>query len=121
MFIARDADDMRLERKVAGGWSERDIDETLRTMHTVYERLPGDGYYVRIAGMFHLDMTDAPLPLVARLVARPRRADRRRTCACHRQRLLARVLRPGAPRPTRTLLDGSPARLPEVTFEARRR
>ena len=66
MFITRDADSMRLERRRAGGWPETDIDETLGTMRSVYERLPSDGYYVQVPGMFHLDMTDAHLlsPLV---------------------------------------------------------
>jgi hypothetical protein len=30
-------------------------------MRAVYERLPGDGYYVQVPGMFHADMTDVPL------------------------------------------------------------
>jgi hypothetical protein len=69
MFITRPAESMRRERAAAGGWTERDIDETLGTMRAVYERLPGDGYYVQIPGSFHLDMTDAPF--IAALVAWP--------------------------------------------------
>ena len=61
MFITRPAESMRLEREAAGGWPESDIDETLGTMRNVYEHLSGDGYFVQISGMFHLDMTDAPL------------------------------------------------------------
>jgi hypothetical protein len=69
MWITRDADTMRLERRRSGGWSEAAIDEHLTTMRAVYERLPGDGYYVQVPGMFHVDMTDVPLlsPLASRL------------------------------------------------------
>jgi hypothetical protein len=52
---------MRLERRRSGGWSEPVIHETLSTMRAVYERLPGDGYYVQVPGVFHADMTDVPL------------------------------------------------------------
>jgi hypothetical protein len=48
MWITRDADTMRLERRRSSGWSEPDIHETLTTMRAVYERLPGDGYYVQV-------------------------------------------------------------------------
>jgi len=60
MFLTRDADSMRLERRTAGGWPESDISETLDTMRALYERHTGDGYWVQVPGMFHLDMTDAP-------------------------------------------------------------
>jgi hypothetical protein len=30
-------------------------------MRSVYERLPGDGYYTQVPGTFHADMTDVPL------------------------------------------------------------
>lgn len=60
MFISRDAGTMRHERERAGGWSEHDISLTLDTMRAVYERLPGDGYYVEIPRMFHLNFTDFP-------------------------------------------------------------
>jgi hypothetical protein len=60
MFITRDAHTMRLERKWAGGWSEKDIKLTLTTMRSVYESLPGDGYYVQIPKIFHLNFTDFP-------------------------------------------------------------
>lgn len=60
MFITRDAETMRLERREAGGWPESDIEETLSTSRAVYEELPDLGYYVEVSGMFHLDMTDAP-------------------------------------------------------------
>ena len=56
MFLTRDAKTMRLE-----GWKRADIDETLTTMKAVYEKLPGDGYFVQVPGMFHQDFADAPL------------------------------------------------------------
>jgi len=60
MFITRDADTMRLERQRSGGWTEKDIALTLSTMRTVYERLSGDGYYIEIPTMFHVNFTDLP-------------------------------------------------------------
>lgn len=69
MFITRDADTMRLERQRAGGWTEKDIALTLTTMRAVYARLSGDGYYLQIPTMFHLNFTDAPYwsPITAQL------------------------------------------------------
>ncbi|CUB10971.1 isoform II [Bacillus cereus] len=58
MWITRDADTMRLERQKAGGWTEKDIEETQTTMRTVYNSLPGAGYFVQVPGMFHADLTD---------------------------------------------------------------
>jgi hypothetical protein len=81
MWITRDADAMRLERRRAGGWSEADIDEHLTTMRAVFERLLGAGYYVQVPGMFHLDMTEAPSlsPLASRLGLSGRSAHHGRT------------------------------------------
>jgi hypothetical protein len=121
MFIARPADSMRLEREVAGGWSEADIDEHLRTMRVVYEHLPGDGYYVQIPGSFHLDMTDAPL--LSALVAWPGLTgpiggDRaHRIVNAYSLAFFDRELR-HEPAP---LLDGPAQQFPEVTLESRRR
>lgn len=58
MWITRDADTMRLEREKAGGWTEKDIKQTQTTMRAVYNSLPGDGYFVQVPGMFHIDLTD---------------------------------------------------------------
>jgi len=58
MWITRDADTMRLEREKAGGWTEEDIKQTQTTMRSAYNSLPGDGYFVQIPGMFHIDLTD---------------------------------------------------------------
>ena len=58
MWITRPADTMRLERETAGGWTEEDIAQTQSTMRAVYNGLPGDGYFVQVPGMFHIDLTD---------------------------------------------------------------
>lgn len=58
MWITRDADTMRLEREKAGGWTEKDIKQTQTTMRAVYNSLPGDGYFVQVPGMFHIDLAD---------------------------------------------------------------
>ena len=60
MFLTRDANTMRLERARSGGWTENDIALTLDTMRTVFQNLQGDGYYVEIPKMFHINFTDAP-------------------------------------------------------------
>ncbi len=117
-FIARPDDTMRLEREAAGGWSEADIDETLRTMRIVYEHLPGDGYYVQIPGIFHLDMTDTPL--LSALVAWPGftgpvGADHaHRIINAYSLAFFDRELR-HEPAP---LLDGPSQQFPEVTLES---
>lgn len=58
MWITRPADTMRLERQKAGGWAEKDIEQTQTTMRAVYDSLPGSGYFVQVPGMFHIDFTD---------------------------------------------------------------
>ena len=58
MWITRPAETMRLERQRAGGWAEKDIEEHQITMRAVYNSLPGDGYFVQVPGMFHIDFTD---------------------------------------------------------------
>jgi hypothetical protein len=60
MFMTRSADDMRLERACAGGWSEADIALTIDTMKTTYDKLRDNGYYLDISGMFQLNLTDIP-------------------------------------------------------------
>lgn len=60
MWITRDAQTMRLERRRAGGWSETDINEHQTTMRAAFENLRGDGYFVQVSGMFHLNLTDIP-------------------------------------------------------------
>lgn len=61
IWLTRPAEDMRLERARIGGWTEKDIQETLSTMQAVYDKArPGSSYFVSISGMFHLNFTDAP-------------------------------------------------------------
>jgi len=56
MWLTRPASDMRLEH-----WKASDITQTLNTMQAVFNKEPaGDGYYVSIQGMFHVNFTDAP-------------------------------------------------------------
>lgn len=61
MWITRPAATMRLERQDAGGWTDMDIEQAQTSMRALYEGLPGDGYYVQIPGMFHIDLTDLDL------------------------------------------------------------
>jgi predicted dienelactone hydrolase len=56
MWITRDAATMRLE-----GWPRADIDQHQTSMRRVFDSLPGDGYFVQIPGLFHLNLTDFPL------------------------------------------------------------
>lgn len=60
MFITRSADTMRLEHDSNGTWAEKDVILTIDTMRALYENLPGDGYYVEIAGIFHINFTNVP-------------------------------------------------------------
>jgi hypothetical protein len=56
MWLTRSANTMRQEN-----WSEADIDQTVSTMQAVFNKEPaGDGYYVSIPGMFHVNFTDGP-------------------------------------------------------------
>jgi len=55
MWITRDAATMQLE-----GWPQADIDQHQSTMRAVFDGLPGDGYFVRVPGMFHANLTDIP-------------------------------------------------------------
>ncbi|GIF02313.1 alpha/beta hydrolase family protein [Paractinoplanes rishiriensis] len=60
MFLTRDAETMRLERRKSGGWSEHDIVMTLGTMRAAFAKLTGGGYYVEIPNLFHVNFTDLP-------------------------------------------------------------
>ena len=115
MWISRDAGTMRLE-----GWSEAVTDETLGTMRRVFEELPGDGYLVRVRGMFHADFSDAPLlsPLTSWLgITGP--IDPARALRIVSAYSLAFFDRHLKDRPA-ALLDGPAERFPEVLFETRR-
>jgi dienelactone hydrolase len=69
LWLTRDADSMRRERESAGGWTEQDIQQTQSTMRLAYQRLKGEGYFVQVPGMFHIDFTDLNLlsPLFPRV------------------------------------------------------
>jgi predicted dienelactone hydrolase len=121
MFITRDADTMRLERKRAGGWSEEDIRLTLTTMRSVYERLPGDGYYVQIPNIFHLNFTDFPYwsPITSQLgLTGPVNSQRMFDIINAYSLAFFDKHLNGQSAP---LLDGPATQYPEVLFEARRR
>lgn len=119
MWITRDAETMRLERRRSGGWSEAAIHEHLTTMRAVYDSLPGDGYYVQIPGTFHVDMNDVPMlsPLAQRLgLSGPIGAARaHRIINAYTVAFFDRHLK-NEPAP---LLDGPAARYPEVYVESR--
>ena len=120
MWITRDADTMRLERQRSGGWSDADIAQTLNTMLAVFDRTsPGDGYYVQMPGMFHVNFTDVPYwsplwPLLG--VVGP--LDAQRGFDIVNAYSLAFFDRHLKGRPS-ALLDGPPKQYPEVLFESR--
>src|SRR5215216_1941469 len=120
MFITRDAETMRLERRKAGGWPEAEIHAHLTTMRTVFESLPGDGYFVQVPGMFHLNLTDIPLltPLVPRLgLSGPIGVQRAHSIInAYSLVFFDRHLKS---QPA-TRFDGPTKKYPEVTFETRR-
>lgn len=120
MWITRDVKTMRLERERAGGWSEKAIAQHQRTMRAVYESLPGDGYFLSIPGMFHLNLTDFPywLPISSQLGLTGTIKGQRifdminaYSVAFFDQELKGQ---PSA------LLDGPSPEYPEVIFESRR-
>jgi hypothetical protein len=56
MGITRDVKTMQLE-----GWSQEDISQTHITMRAMFEKSPpGEGYFVQVLGMFHVNFTDLP-------------------------------------------------------------
>ncbi|HEV8647899.1 MAG TPA: carboxylic ester hydrolase [Actinomycetes bacterium] len=115
MWITRDAETMRLE-----GWPKTEIDEHQTTMRAVFQSLPGDGYFVRVRGMFHLNLTDYPLvsplmPLTG--ITGPIGAQRaHRIISAYPLAFFDRHLK-GRPA---TLLDGPAAQYPDVALETRR-
>ena len=120
MWITRDDATMRLEHQRNGTWAEKDILLTIDTMRAVYENLPGDGYYVQIPGMFHVNFTDLPYwsPLMP-LLGQTGPLDAQRGFDIVNAYSLAffdKELK-GQPSP---LLDGPSKQYPEVIFEMRR-
>ncbi len=121
MLITRDAATMRLERKRAGGWTENEISLTLTTMRQLYEGLPGDGYYLEIPKMFHLNFTDAPywFPMTSWLgLSGP--IKRKRGFDILNAYSLAFFNRYLKDKPS-ALLDGPSGLYPEVNIEIRRK
>jgi predicted dienelactone hydrolase len=119
MFITRDANTMRLEHQMAGGWSEKDIALTLNTMRAVYKSLPGDGYYIEIPGMFHINFTDLPYwsPVMSQLgLTGP--IDGQRGFDILNAYSLAFFDKELKGQPS-SLLNGPSKQYPDVSFEAR--
>lgn len=119
MWITRDADVMRLERRRAGGWSEEEIHAHLTSMREVYESLPGDGYFVQVEGIFHSNFTDIPAwsPLIRWLgAAGPMDVQRAHSIInAYTLAFFDRHLK-GL---SETLLEGPAVEYPEVVFERR--
>jgi len=120
MWITRDADAMRLERRKAGGWPEAEIHAELSSNRAVFESLPGDGYFVEVPGMFHINYTDIPSwsplwPLLG--FAGPIGAQRAHSII--NAYSLAFFDRHLKSQPA-TRFDGPTKQYPEVSFETRR-
>ena len=117
MWITRNAATMRLERERSGGWSNAEIAQTLSTMRAVfYESHRGDGYYVEIPGMFHINFTDAPYwsPLLRPLgVVGPINAQRGFDIVNAYSLAFFNKYLKGIPSP---LLNGQTKQFPEVHF-----
>jgi hypothetical protein len=117
MWLTRPASDMQFEH-----WAEADIVQTLGTMQAVFNKEPaGNGYYVSIPGMFHINFTDGPYftPLGSLLnppLAGPIHAQRgfdiinAYSLAFFDQYIEGR---------SQALLDGPSKQYPEVIFSAR--
>lgn len=116
MWITRDAKTMQLE-----GWPQIEIDEHQTTMRAAFNSLRGDGYFVQVPGMFHLNLTDIPYwsPLFPWLgVTGPLDGQRAHSIVnAYSLAFFDRHLR-GRPE---ALLDGPTSQYPEVLFETRRR
>jgi Platelet-activating factor acetylhydrolase, isoform II len=115
MWITRDAETMRRE-----GWPKSEIDEHQTTMRAAFQSLPDDGYFVRVRGMFHLNLTDYPLvsPLLP-LTGLTGPIDAQRAHRIINAYSLAFFDRHLKGQPA-ALLDGPAAQYPEVALEARR-
>jgi predicted dienelactone hydrolase len=120
MWITRPADTMRLERQKDGGWAEKDIELTQTTMRAVYNRLPRDGYFVQVPGMFHIDFTDldllSPIFPIPGIIDGPIGSQRAHEIInAYSLAFFDKHLK-GEPQ---ALLDGPVALYPEVIFERR--
>ena len=120
LWITRDAETMRLERRRSGGWPELEIIEHQTTMRAAFKNLHGDGYFVQVAGMFHLNLTDVPhwSPLLSWLgITGP--IDGRRAHGIINAYSLAFFDQYLKGRPA-ALLEELEEKFPEVLFETRR-
>ena len=120
LWISRDAETMRLERRRSGGWSEADISAHQSSMRAVFANSQGARYFVQVPGMFHVNLTDVPYwsPLLSWLgVIGPINAQRAHDIinaywlAFFNHHLLGRA---------EALIDGSANQYPEVIFDARK-
>ena len=120
MWITRDADSMRLERRRSGGWSEAEIEAHLASMRTAFEGVAAAGYLVQVPGTFHSNFMDIPYwsSLSSRLgITGP--IDRQRAFNIINAYSLAffdRHLKSGST----ASLDGLAGPYPEVIVESRR-
>ena len=117
MWILSDVDTWRLQH-----WSELDIDEHRTTMRAVFDSLPGDGYFVQVHKMFHLNLTDVPLliyPPLGRMLGLFGPIDADRVHHIVNAYTFAFFDRHLKGRPA-TLLDGPTAQYPDVRLETRR-
>jgi Platelet-activating factor acetylhydrolase, isoform II len=121
MWITRDVETMRLERRRSGGWTEADISEHQTSMRTVFNKTHGAAYFVQVPGIFHVNLTDVPLwsPLLPWLgITGPINAERAHdiinaySLAFFNRHLLGRE---------EALIDDPASQYPEVIFNARNR
>ena len=120
LWITRDVETMRLERRRSGGWLEEEISEHQTSMRAAFARSQGAGYFVQVPGMFHVNLTDIPYwsPLLPWLgITGPIDAERAHhiinaySLAFFNQHLLGR---------TEALMDAPASQYPEVIFNARK-
>ena len=120
LWITRDAETMRLERRRSGGWSEADINEHQTSMRTVFDSSRAASYFLQVPGMFHVNLTDMPYwsPLLPWLgVTGPIDARRAHhiinaySLSFFNRHLLGR---------TEVLMDAPASQYPEVIFNARK-
>ena len=120
LWITRDIETMRLERRRSGGWTEADISEHQTSMHAAFNNSRGARYFVQVAGMFHVNLTDVPFwsPLMPWLgITGPIDAQRAHSIvnayslAFFNRHLLSR---------SEPLLEGLAQQYPEVVFNVRK-
>jgi hypothetical protein len=120
LWITRDVETMRLERRRSGGWLEEEISVHQTSMRAAFARSQGAGYFVQVPGMFHVNLTDIPYwsPLLPWLgITGPIDAERAHriinaySLAFFNRHLLGR---------TEALMDAPASQYHEVIFNARK-